>query len=363
MNLAFTYNAHSPRIVFGAGSLQSLPEELDRLGAARVLVLCTPGRGGMVEQVTAGLGERLVGVFDRARMHVPRELVDQAHVEVKRRNVDCCLSIGGGSATGLGKAIALGGGPPFVAVPTTYSGSEATSIWGISAGQEKTTGRDPSVLPRTVIYDPLLTLSLPPTVAGPSGINAVAHCVEALYAPDANPITSLIAEEGIRALAQNLSQVVHEPGDLGARSEALYGAWLAGAALGAVGMGLHHRLCHTLGGSFDLPHAETHTVILPHAAAYNRPAVPGAMERIARALGSSDAPRGLYDLARAVGAPSSLREIGMLEEDLDRAATIAVEKPYPNPRPVSREGVRMLLEDAFLGRPPRAYEESTGGEG
>lgn len=363
MALAFTYDARSPRIVFGAGALQRLPEELDRLGVKRVLVLCTPGREGMVEQVMAGLGERVVGVFDRARMHVPRELVDEARTEVAGLNVDCCVSIGGGSATGLGKAIALADGPPLVAVPTTYSGSEATPIWGISAGQEKTTGRDPRVLPRTVIYDPLLTLSLPPAVAGPSGINAVAHCVEALYAPDANPITSLTAEEGIRAFSQSLPRVVRGPGDLSVHSEALYGAWLAGAALGAVGMGLHHRLCHTLGGSFNLPHAQTHTAILPHAAAYNRSAAPAAMERIARALGSDDAPRGLYDLAVAVEGPISLREIGMREEDLDRAATIAVEKPYPNPRPVTREGVRTLLEDAFWGRPPRVYEEPLGENG
>jgi alcohol dehydrogenase class IV len=257
-----------------------------------------------------------------------------------------------GSAIGLAKAIALELGLPIVAVPTTYAGSEMTQIWGITEGGEKRTGRDPRVLPRTVIYDPALTLSLPARVAGPSGINAIAHCVEALYAPNVNPIIALMAEEGIRALAGSLPTVVHNPSDLDARAQALYGAWLAGTALGAATLGLHHKLCHTLGGSFNLPHAEVHTVILPHAAAYNASAAPAALARAGRALGTADAPGAIFDLAVALGAPTALRDIGMRADDLAAAADLATRNHYPNPAPVTREGVRRLLDDAFYGRRP-----------
>ena len=241
-----------------------------------------------------------------------------------------------------------------MAVPTTYSGSEMTPIQGITADGVKRTRRDRRMLPKVVIYDPKLTLGLPARVAGPSGMNAIAHCVEALYAEGANPITSLMAEDGIRALAASLPVVVRTPADLDARALALYGAWLAGAALGAVGMALHHKLAHVLGGSFNLPHAETHTLILPQAAAYNRQAAPEAMARVARALGAEDAPGALFDLARALGAEMRLAAFGLSEADLDRAADLAAQDPYYNPRPVTREGVRALLQDAYDGRRPAA---------
>ena len=241
---------------------------------------------------------------------------------------------------------------PIVAVPTTYAGSEMTPVLGITEGGVKRTRRDPRMLPKTVIYDPELTFSLPAAVSGPSGMNAIAHCVEALYAKDANPLTSLIAEEGIRALAASLPVVVREPEHAEARAEALYGAWLAGTALAAVGMALHHKLCHTLGGSFDLPHAEVHTIILPHATAYNRAGAPAAMARIARALEAEDAAVGLFDLAAALGARQSLAEIGLRESDLERAADLAAREPLPNPTPITRAGIRALLDDAFHGRRP-----------
>jgi maleylacetate reductase len=227
-----------------------------------------------------------------------------------------------------------------------------TPIWGITEGGHKRTGRDPRVLPRTVLYDSTLTLSLPPSVSGPSGMNAIAHCVEALYAPDGNPVVSLMAEEGIRALAESLPVVVREPGDLDARSRALYGAWLAGTSLATTSMGLHHKLCHTLGGRYNLPHAEVHTVILPHAAAYNAAAAPDAMRHIAAALVAEDAPGGLYDLAASIGAKTALKDIGMRVEDLDEAADLATRDPYANPAPVTREGVRRLLDDAYHGHRP-----------
>jgi maleylacetate reductase len=229
-----------------------------------------------------------------------------------------------------------------------------TPVQGITRDGIKRTTRDPRMLPRTVIYDPELTLGLPPAISGTSGMNAIAHCVEALYAENANPITSLMAEEGIRALAASLPRVVQDPADLEARAQALYGAWLGGAALGAVGMALHHKLCHVLGGTFDLPHAEIHTLILPQAAAYNRDAAPEAMARIARALGAEDAPAALFDLAATLGAEMRLAAFGLDAADLDRAAELAVQDAYANPRPVTRDGVRALLQDAYDGRRPAA---------
>jgi alcohol dehydrogenase class IV len=227
-----------------------------------------------------------------------------------------------------------------------------TPIWGLTEKGRKTTGRDPRVLPKTVLYDPSLTLTMSPMLSATSGMNSIAHCVEALYAEHANPIISMMAEDGIRALGESLPVVVKEPGNLEARSKALYGAWLGGISLGAVGMALHHKLCHTLGGTYNLPHAETHTVVLPHATAYNAPAAPLAMARVARALASGSAAEGLYDLAASLGAPLSLAAIGMKADALDQAAEIAVENPYYNPRPVTKDGIRALLQSAFEGRRP-----------
>lgn len=359
MPLAFTHDVRLPRVVFGAGALDRLPDEVDRLDARRVLVICTPRRGAAVERVVDALGGQLAGVFDGARMHVPEEVAEAARAEAERAGADLCVAVGGGSAIGVAKAVALRGGPPYLAVPTTYAGSEMTPIWGISAAGRKTTGRDPRVLARAVLYEPALTLSLPPRVTGPSGMNALAHCVEALYAADTSPVTALMAEEGIRSLAHALPAAVRNGMDLDARTGALYGAWLAGASLAAARMGLHHRVCHALGGGFDLPHAETHAVVLPHVAAFNAPAAPDALARAARALGAEDAAGALFDLAAETGCPRSLREIGLREEDLDTAADRVVETAYPNPRPFDRDQVRALLGDAWAGRRP----SSTGTAG
>ena len=348
----FIYESAPMRVVFGVGAASRVAEEVERLGATRALVLATPGRRAMAEDVATRLGARAIGVYAEARMHVPTTVAAAGVVEARRLDVDCVVAAGGGSTIGLAKAIAREEGIPIVALPTTYSGSEMTPIWGLTVDGVKTTGRDARVLPRSVIYDPLLTLGLPRAISGPSGMNAAAHCLEALYAPDTNPITSLMAEEGLRALAASLPAVVAAPGDVAARSDALYGAWLAGAALANVSMGIHHKLAPVVGGSFDLPHAEVHTILLPHSAAYNREAAPEAMARAARALGADDAATGLFDLAVAAGAKMALDDIGMAEADLDRAADIALRDPYRNPRPVTREGVRGLLDDAHHGRRP-----------
>jgi maleylacetate reductase len=349
---SFVYDQAAARVIFGAGSLDRVADEVRRLGAKRAIVLSTPEQRGEAEDVARRLGELSAGVYAEAVMHVPIETARAAREEATRRDADCCVAIGGGSTVGLGKAIALESGLPLVAVPTTFAGSEMTSIYGITEGGVKKIGKDRRVLPKTVIYDPTLTLTLPARIAGPSGMNAMAHCVEALYAQDANPIISLLAAEGIRALARSLPVVVREPNNVEARADALYGAWLGGTALGAVGMAIHHKLCHTLGGSFNLPHAEVHTVILPYAAAYNQEAVPDAMRTIAEALASKSAAQGIYDLSLRIGARVSLKDIGMPLDGLDRAAEIATRNPYYNPRPVEYVGVRKLLEDAYYGKRP-----------
>ncbi len=354
---AFVYNGQPSRVVFGRGALEKLGAEMDRLGVKRALVLSTPEQRASAEDVSRRLGARSAGVYDKAVMHVPIETAEAARAVAKDLNADCCVAIGGGSTIGLGKAIALTSELPILAIPTTFAGSEMTPIYGITAQGQKKTGRDARVLPKTVIYDPQLTMTLPAKVAGPSGMNAIAHCVEALYAEDANPITSLMAEEGIRALACSLPIVVSDPADGEARAEALYGAWLAGACLGNVGMAIHHKLCHTLGGSYNLPHAETHTVILSHAVQYNRDAAKDAMTRISRALGGDEAadadPAGaLYDLARKIGAPLSLKDIGMKADALDDAARLAMQNPYYNPRPIEYAAIRQLLQNAWEGRRP-----------
>lgn len=349
----FTYTPQASRVIFGSGALARLGEEIERLGARRALVLCTPEQAASAERVAAMLGERAAGVFARAVMHVPIETAREAREEARRLDADCAVAIGGGSTTGLGKAIALESGLPILAIPTTYAGSEMTPIWGITEAGVKKTGRDARVLPRTVIYDPELTLTLPAALSVTSGMNAIAHAAEGLYAHDGNPITALMAEEGIRALAAALPRLVRDPGDLAARGDALYGAWLCGSVLGAVAMGLHHKLCHTLGGSFNLPHAEVHTVVLPHAMAYNAGAAPEAMARIARALACTDAPRGLFELAARCGAPTSLAAIGMPADGLDRVAELAVTTPYPNPRPLEQAALRSLLQRAFDGQTPQ----------
>ncbi|HEY7093394.1 MAG TPA: maleylacetate reductase, partial [Ktedonobacterales bacterium] len=345
-------------VIFGRDSLARALEELDQLNARHPLILYSPHCKEVAGALSALLGDRLAGFYEGSAAHVPIEAAEAARAAASKLNADCCIAIGGGSTIGLAKAIALVSSLPIIAVPTTYAGSEMTPIWGITQGGQKNTGRDWAVLPRVAIYDPRLTLDVPPQVAAPSGVNAIAHCVEALYSSDTNPIVTLMAAEGVRALANALPRVVASPRDLDARADALYGAWLAGAALGAVGMGLHHKLCHVLGGSFNLPHAETHAVILPHVISYNREAAPEAIGQVATALGVRDAARGMFDFTASLSIPTTLRDIGMREQDLDRAAEIAVRTPYANPAPVTYAGVRRLLDDAFHGRLPGSTQDS-----
>jgi maleylacetate reductase len=351
VSLRFTYDCLPSRVVFRSGALEELAAETARLGS-RVFIISTPGQRRLAERGAELLGASAIAVYDKALMHTPGDSVRAACAEVARLQADCCVAIGGGSTIGLAKAIAFEHRIPILAVPTTYSGSEATAIWGLTENGIKKVMKDAHVQPRTIVYDPLLTLGLPPGISGPSGVNAIAHCVEALYSEAANPLVSLMAEEGIRALGQSLPKVVTDPNNVDARSDALYGAWLGGCVLGAVGMALHHKLCHVLGGAFNLPHAETHTIVLPHAVAYNAAAAPQAMQRIARALGASDAAQGLFDLNLAIGARVALKDFGMPQESIDRAVQLATANPYYNPAPIRPEAIRQLLANAWEGKRP-----------
>jgi maleylacetate reductase len=266
------------------------------------------------------------------------------------------LTVGGGSAIGLGKVIAVDRGIPVVAVPTTYSGSEMTPVYGIT-GTRKRTVRDLRALPSVVVYDPELTVGLPRRVTASSGFNALAHCVEGFYAPGASPVVDLWAEEAIASLAEALPELADDPSDLGARSDALYGAYLAGATLAVAGTALHHKLCHVLGGSFGLDHGDVHAVLLPHVAAFNADVAP---ERLAAAAAALRGPRDaaqvgvrLHDLALRIGAPTSLAEIGMPAEGLAEAAALGVAAVGDsNPCPVDEVAVRRILDAAYEGRSP-----------
>jgi maleylacetate reductase len=349
MILPFTYHAPASRVVFGVGVLHRVADEVGLLGGQRVLIIASPSQRAVAESLVEQLGSRSVGIYDRIVQHVPIAEAAAAQRFAQEHAVDLLIALGGGSPIGLAKAIALQHPLPIIAIPTTYAGSEMTPIWGLTEAGMKRTGRDLRVLPRVVIYDPSLTLDLPPAITGPSGMNALAHCIEALYAHDGNPITALMAEEGMRALARSLPIVCQEPANLEARTMALYGAWLAGAALGQVSMGLHHKLCHTLGGRYRLPHAELHSVLLPYTVAYNAEAATEAMSRAARAFGHGDVPHAILQLAHTLGTPLSLAALGMQADQLDEAATLASATPYPNPAPITQSGIRALLEQAWRG--------------
>ena len=348
----FAFEGRAQRVLFGNGALAKVATELQAIGTRKALVLCTTQQRAEAERVADLLGGLAVGIFDGAVMHVPIANARAARAEAERLGADSLVAVGGGSTVGLGKAVALESGLPILCIPTTYAGSEMTPIFGLTEDGLKRTGRDMRVLPRTVIYDPTLTLALSTATSITSGINAIAHAAEGLYAVDGNPITDLMAVEGITALARALPGIHTDPKSMQARTEALYGAWLCGTVLGSVGMSLHHKLCHTLGGTFNLPHAETHSIVLPHALAYNAAAAPTAMRRIASALGAMDAPQALFLLAERHGTPVALKSIGMREEDLDLACAIAMQDAYANPRPMEAKALRALLQHAFDGVSP-----------
>jgi maleylacetate reductase len=347
----FVHDQLTQRIVFGWGWLGQLPEELDRLDAGRVLLVSESSVAKAAGRVADELGARVRAHIAKVRTHVPLEDVHTARALARDKGVDVVVTIGGGSATGLAKAVAVDG-PSVVAVPTTYAGSEVTPIYGITTAGRKETRRDARVLPRVVIYDPELTTSLSPRITATSGLNALAHCVEALYARSPSPMSRLLAEEGIGALAGSLPRAVEDPTHRGARSGALYGAYLAGVVLAATEMALHHRICHVLGGTFGLAHGDANAVVLPHVVAFNAPAAPGAVARVAAAMGRASAADGVWEFARELGAPASLRELGFDERALERAGALVAEGGHYNPRPVARGDVVAILSAAFDGARP-----------
>lgn len=353
---SFEYNASPTRVIFGSGTLQKLPQELARLNLSNPLILSGPNRTQQVESLLAVLNGRTAGVFSEATMHTPIHITEKALHYARDKNADSLVSIGGGSAVGLGKAISVRMDLPHICIPTTYAGSEMTSHLGETAQGRKTTRSDPRILPGTVIYDIDLTVTLPASLSAASGVNAIAHAVEALYAQNTNPIVNLLALEGIKSLSSSLPILVSDTQDVFARRQALYGAWLCGTCLGSVSMSLHHKLCHTLGGSFNLPHSGTHVIVLPHALSYNAPAISDQLRQLAEVLPESggDAIKGLNVLIGKLGVKRGLRELGMKEEDVDRAADIAMEKRYPNPRALDREKIREIVRRAWAGEDARA---------
>ncbi|CAH0051731.1 unnamed protein product [Clonostachys solani] len=354
---AFEYTSNPGRVIFGSGTIKRLPQELEALGLSRPLVLCTPQQISQAEGVKNILGGKIAGIFSEATMHTPVEVTLQAVKYAEESNCDSLVSIGGGSTIGLGKAISFRKGLYHVTIPTTYAGSEVTPVVGETENGRKTTKSDPKILPGMVIYDVDLTLTLPVGMSSTSGINAIAHAVEALYARNGNPIINLLAQEGVRALAEALPEVKKDPKSIAARSKALYGAWLCGTCLGSVGMSLHHKLCHTLGGSFGMPHSETHTIVLPHALAYNAPNIPSAMDALSKVLPESngDAVHGLNVLLTKLEVKRDLKSFGMKEEDVAKAAEIALSNPYWNPRKVdNRDAIQELIRRAWAGEDAKA---------
>ena len=346
----FIYDPVPVRVAFGYGTVETVGAEAARLSIARPLVICSPGR--------AALGERIAGLLAPARAHLcdaaltgmPYEAFDRVKREIAGTGADGMVAVGGGSPIGLLKAAAAATRLPAIAVVTSYSGSEMAANWYVGAGQDRTGGDSPDALPRTVIYDPELTLTLSPAMSAASGMNAMNHAVESLYGPDTNPVVQDLAEEAIRLLGRSLPQIVDDPGDRTARREALYGAWHAAAFRATPG--ISHVVAQRMRTLFGLVHAQSHAVALPYAVAFNRDAAPAAMERIGRALGVADAARGLYDLNVRLGLATGYKALGVPADGLDKAATLIAGMSYPNPRTPTADDVRGLLGRAFDGAPP-----------
>jgi maleylacetate reductase len=347
--MRFVHDTLPQRIRFAAGEAAAqLAEEITEREHARIMVIAAESEKDLARRVAGALP---VAVWHHeVAQHVPAPVARRARETAAAHDVDAVVSVGGGSTTGLAKAVALTTGLPIIAVPTTYAGSEATDVWGLTDANRKTTGTDARVLPRTVVYDASLTLTLPVGLSVASGLNALAHCVDALWAPRANPVNAALAGEGIRALGAGLRRVAVDPAGLPGREQTLYGAYLSAVAFASAGSGLHHKICHVLGGLFDLPHAETHAVVLPHVLALNAPAAPDAERRIAAALNAPSATAGLAKLRAELAAPVALRDYGMPEAGIGRAAEAVLSVvPKGNPAPLDVGILTTLLRAAWAG--------------
>ena len=348
MSIQFVHDALPGRVIFSGGSARDeLTAEVERLGWSRIMVLATPREARLVKEITADVADRVVVAFEGVQPHVPHRIALEARAAATRHDVDGLVSIGGGSTTGTAKIVALTTELPILAIPTTYAGSEMTPVWGMTTDQRKETGWAGHVLPRVVIYDPELVRSLPADLAVYSALNALAHCLESTWLSSTTPVASAIAIEGARSLQQGLAALV-DGGD--AAELLLQGAYLAGAAFASTGSGLHHKLCHALGGTLDLPHAETHAAVLPHVLAFNEPGLGDVAERLADALGGPTAGRALsavYDRVRPLMKPASLR---LDAAQIDLVTEVMTAKmPIDNPVPVDRAAVRHILSAAFGG--------------
>ncbi|MGD0056191.1 MAG: maleylacetate reductase [Acidimicrobiales bacterium] len=350
---SFDYDALAGRVVFGAGRRVELADEVRRMNASRVLLIADPHDHERLDEFREILGALCVASFTDIVQHVPRAKASVATALAREHGIDATVSVGGGSATGFSKAVALELGTPQLCVPTTYAGSELTPIWGLSEGGEKLTGRDLRALPATVIYDPELTLELPVEIAGPSAMNALAHAAEGLYAVGANPVTSILALEAVRVLSVHVPLMCSDPSDLEERSHVLYGAYLASATLAVAGTDLHHRTNHVLGGLFNLDHGQMNAVVLPYALAFNHPAIVEPYARLSEALGA-DAASAVFDLARGINAPRSLAEIGMSADGIEQAVPLLVAASAKNVRPLNEVQARAFLQACFTGAPPDA---------
>lgn len=352
MTLAFEHVTLGQRVRFGTGkAADNLRSEVERLGARRVMVIASDFEATMAGKVAAGIDVALR--YSDVAPHVPIEKAEKARAAAIGHGIDLLVCVGGGSTTGLAKAIAMTTQLPIIAVPTTYAGSEATNVWGLTEASRKATGVDDNVLPVAVIYDAELTLSLPPRLSVASGLNALAHCIDSLWAPRADPINQALAAEGIRALAAGLPLINAGPQHLAGREQALYGAYLSAVAFSSAGSGMHHKICHVLGGAYNLPHAETHATVLPYVLAFNAPFAPNAARRIAAALGANDAVTGLNALRSRLDAPTALKEHGLLEENIPQAVELILPAiPPSNPRPVTAENLEELLRAAWAGTTP-----------
>jgi maleylacetate reductase len=352
MSLYFNHLTLGQRVLFGSGkAAENLAAEVKRLGATAVMVIASAFEEQIARDVAAGIDVALQ--YDDVAPHVPLEKAEKARVAAAAHHVDLVVCVGGGSTTGLAKAIALTSGQPIIAVPTTYAGSEATNVWGMTESSRKTTGVDDRVLPVTVIYDAELTLSLPVELSVASGLNALAHCVDSMWAPRADPINTALAAEGIRALREGLPAVKADPAGLEGREQALYGAYLSAVAFSSAGSGMHHKICHVLGGAYNLPHAQTHATVLPYVLALNAPHAPEAAARIAAAFGAPDAVTGLNRLRDVLDAPKALKDYGMAEHSIGEAVELILPViPASNPKQVTAENLTELITAAYFGTTP-----------
>ncbi len=346
----FEFKSLPRQVYFGKGKIEKLTELLTDYQKAFVVV--EEKQEEQINQLEASVGTDKVVRFMEVSQHVPQDLVLKARQSLEENEADVLVAIGGGSAIGLVKALALDNGLPIIAVPTSFAGSEMTDIWGISDQGKKTTGRDLKVLPGHVIYDSDITISLPPKFAAMSAMNAMAHLMEAAYAVDINPVTYTEVIYGIKQMMIGMHVMAKEKRLTNSSNNLfLMGAFIGGKALSEVSMSIHHKAAHVLGGSFGLHHAKVHTVMQAYVLELLWPSLVNKVkEDIKKSMMHPYPPAALKEAAMAMDLPHTLREIGFREEDIERAADIMMEKPYEAPTEVTKDMLVKLLTNAYNGK-------------